>query len=57
MHAYKTAHPVLTARQHEARLQETRHERKAETQRLDGLKKILQAKMTSRQTEKDSQAA
>lgn len=57
MHAYRIAHPALTAKQHEARLQETKHERKAEKQRLDGLKKILQAKMSSQQLEKDSQAA
>jgi hypothetical protein len=36
--------PVLS-KQHESKLQQLRHERKAESQHLDGLKKTLQEKL------------
>lgn len=34
-------------KRHESKIQELRHERKAEGQRLDGLKKMLQIKLNS----------
>ena len=46
--AHDQSHPRLT-RQHEGKLQERRHERKAESEHLDGLKRILQSKLDREQ--------
>jgi hypothetical protein len=37
--------PFASSDRHECRIQELRHERKSEGQRLEGLKKVLQARL------------
>jgi hypothetical protein len=44
-------------RQHEARAQELRYERKSEMERLDGLKKSLQTKLDADQMKDEPRAA
>ena len=45
MNRIEDSHAGLKGRPHEIRLQELRHERRTEADRLDGLKKTLQNKM------------
>ena len=47
----------LLIKQHEAKAQELRYERKAEMDRLDGLKKFLQTKLDADQIKDESRAA
>jgi hypothetical protein len=47
----------LLLKQHEAKAQELRHERRSETERLDGLKKSLQAKLDADQIKDEPRAA
>jgi hypothetical protein len=49
---------LLSSKKHEAKIQELRHERKTEFQRLDCLKKLLQTKLQRDPTEsREVQAA
>jgi hypothetical protein len=44
-------HECSLSERHESKMQELRHERKAEWQRLDGLKKVLQTRLQTNPTE------
>jgi hypothetical protein len=39
------------SKQHESKIQELRHERRTEVQKLDGLKKVLQTRLQAGSTE------
>jgi hypothetical protein len=47
----------LLRSQHEAKAQEVRYERRSELERLDGLKKSLQAKLDANQIKDEPRAA
>jgi hypothetical protein len=49
--SFEHSYPVFP-KQHESKAQELRHERKNESERLDGLKKVLQAKMVEGRSDK-----
>ena len=47
----------LLIKQHEAKAQELRYERRSETERLDGLKKSLRTKLDADQIKDEAHAA